>query len=65
MVDVSTLSQQEVARFDFLQALRLYNYEVNVASIVENYAVDKDSDSQSTRKQVGDLISSVTMDSVF
>jgi len=58
MVDVSTLSQQEVARFDFLQALRLYNYEVNVASIVENYAVDKDSDSQSTRKQVGDLISS-------
>mgnify|MGYP006097746653 CR=1 FL=1 len=56
MIDIKTLSQQEVARFDFLQALRLYNYEVNVASIVENYSVDPDS--EVTREQVGDLISS-------
>ena len=55
MINIETLSQEEVSRFDFLQALRLHNYEVHVDSIVKNYSTEQRAISP---EEISNLISS-------
>ena len=57
MIESDTLSQSEAARFDFLQGLRLRNYEKHVASLVERYSTSDSCGTDQERKRVGGLIS--------
>ena len=57
MIESDTLSQSEAARFDFLQGLRLRNYEKHVASLVERYSTSDSCGTDQERERVGGLIS--------
>lgn len=57
MIDSDSLTQSEAARFDFLQGLRLRNYETHVALLVERYGDNDAAGTKGKNEKIADSIS--------
>ena len=57
MIDSDSLTQSEAARFDFLQGLRLRNYETHVALLVERYGDNNAAGTKGKNEKIADSIS--------